>query len=123
MQLGSIMAQKGKVARIRLNRDGAFKEFWQTKTCFKKALIFNPTLTNLGKEPKPMQKPAIKCECGVQIPFNHDPDAMQQAIEEHAETHRHTAKDCSKTDAANQGEAQLEVDRIKSDLMRKTKKC
>jgi hypothetical protein len=48
---------------------------------------------------------------------------MQQAIEEHAETHRHTAKDCSKTDAANQGEAQLEVDRIKSDLMRKTKKC
>jgi hypothetical protein len=65
-----------------------------------------------------MQKQTIKCECGTQIPINPDPTAMQQAIEAHAETHRHTAQDCSKTDAANEGEAQLEVDRIKNNLQK-----
>jgi len=69
-----------------------------------------------------MSKQVIKCECGAQIPFNPDPAAMPKAIEAHAETHRHIAKDCSKTDAANEGEAQLEVDRIKDNLLKKATK-
>ncbi len=66
-----------------------------------------------------MSKTVVKCECGTEIPFNPDLSAMRKAIEAHAETHRHIAKDCSKTDAANQGEAELEVNRIKDDLMKK----
>lgn len=69
-----------------------------------------------------MSKPAITCECGAQIPYNPDPAAMLKAIEAHAETHRHVIKDCSKTDAANQGEAQLEVDRIKENLQKQATK-
>ncbi len=69
----------------------------------------------------PNSKPAIKCEC-TEIPFTPDKPAMRKAIEAHAETPRHIAKDCSKTDAANEGEAQLDVDRIKTDLMKKVSK-
>lgn len=69
-----------------------------------------------------MSKHSIKCECGAELPLVSDKLAMHKAIKAHAETHRHIAKDCSKTDAANQGEAQIEVDRIKADLMKKVSK-
>lgn len=66
-----------------------------------------------------MSKLYIKCECGAELPFTSDELAMRKAIEAHAETHRKVAADCSKTDAANQGEAELEVNRIEENLMKK----
>jgi|GEM_PF-2689156 hypothetical protein len=61
-------------------------------------------------------KSTIKCECGAEIPFNSDWATLSKAIEAHAETHRNVERDCSKTDAANEGEAELEVERIKDEL-------
>lgn len=69
-----------------------------------------------------MSKPVIKCECGAEIPFVPDMPALRKAIDAHAETHRKIVKDCSKTQAANEGEAELEVSRIKEDLLKKASK-
>jgi hypothetical protein len=69
-----------------------------------------------------MSKPVITCECGAEIPFIPDMSAMRKNIEVHSETHRKVAVDCSKTDAENQGEAELEVSRIKEALMKKALK-
>jgi hypothetical protein len=62
-------------------------------------------------------KMVIRCECGVEIPFVFDSAVLRKTIEAHAETHWLIETDCSKTDAANEGEAELEVARIKSKLM------
>jgi hypothetical protein len=59
----------------------------------------------------------IVCECGKEILFESNLDAMQKAIEAHVETHRVVKRDCSKTEAANDGESELEVLRIKNKLM------
>jgi hypothetical protein len=59
----------------------------------------------------------IRCECRVEIPFVHDIATLRKAIEAHAETHREIEIDCSKTDAANEGEAELEVIRIRDKLL------
>jgi hypothetical protein len=69
-----------------------------------------------------LKKQVIKCECGTTIPYVPDVAAMQKAIDAHAETHRKIVKDCSKTQAANEGEAALEVSRIKEDLLKKATK-
>lgn len=66
-----------------------------------------------------MSKLAIKCECGAEIMLAADLPALRKAIEAHAETHRKVMADCSKTQAANEGEAELEVNRIKDDLTKK----
>ena len=58
----------------------------------------------------------IKCECGVEFLVVPDMAAMRKAIEAHAETHRTLERDCSKTEAANEGEAELEVARIRDKL-------
>lgn len=66
-----------------------------------------------------MTKTVIKCECGAEILFNTDFQAIRKAIEAHADTHRQVERDCSKTAAANEGEAALEVSRIREYLMKK----
>jgi hypothetical protein len=66
-----------------------------------------------------MPQKVVTCECGVKIPITSDLAAMQQAIEAHANTHLKINFDCSKTSAANEGEATLEVSRIKEALMKK----
>jgi hypothetical protein len=63
----------------------------------------------------------IKCECGAEI-FGSDLPALRKAIDAHAETHRKVLTDCSKTQAANEGEADLEVSCIKEDLLKKASK-
>ena len=45
-----------------------------------------------------------------------DLKAMSKTIEAHVETHRKIEKDCSKTDAENEGVAELEADRIENYL-------
>ena len=57
-------------------------------------------------------KPIIKCDCGLEIPLLPDLKAMSKAIEAHVETHRKIEKDCSKTEAENEGIADLEAERI-----------
>ncbi len=69
-----------------------------------------------------MSKPVIKCECGAEILLATDLPTLRKAIEAHAETHRKVVADCSKTQAANEGEAELEVNRIKDELMKKALK-
>jgi|WetSurMetagenome_2_1015567.scaffolds.fasta_scaffold06544_6 hypothetical protein len=59
----------------------------------------------------------IRCECGVEIPYVSDQGVLRKTIETHAETHRIIEPNCSKTDAANEGEAELVVVRIKDMLM------
>ena len=69
------------------------------------------------KTDNPHSKSVIKCECGAEILFVSDLTAMRRIIEGHAETHRNLERDCSKTDAANEGEAELEVIRIREKLI------
>ena len=58
----------------------------------------------------------IKCECGHKILLVPDFKAMSKAIEAHVDTHRRRVKDCSKTEAENQGVAELEAERIENYL-------
>ena len=62
-------------------------------------------------------KSTIKCECGWEILLVPDLKAMNRAIEAHVDTHRKIEKDCSKTDAENEGEAELEAERIENYLV------
>ncbi len=62
-------------------------------------------------------KSTIKCECGWEILLVPDLKAMSKAIEAHVETHRKIEKDCSKTDAENEGVAELEAERIENYLI------
>ena len=71
------------------------------------------------KNEKTSNQLTIKCECGAEITLNTDFGALRKAIDIHAETHRNIGRDCSKTEAANEGEAELEVERIREDLMNK----
>jgi hypothetical protein len=73
-------------------------------------------LKNGVSESGDFSKSIIKCECGAEILFVSDSNAMSKAIEEHAETHRKAVKDCSKTEAEVEGEAELEAERIKDNL-------
>ena len=58
----------------------------------------------------------ITCECGHKILLVPDLKAMSKAIESHVDTHRRRVKDCSKTEAENQGAAELEAERIENHL-------
>ena len=71
------------------------------------------------KENRTDLKLMIRCECGEAIPFISDLPAMRKAIDLHAQTHRKIAEDCSKTQAENEGEAELDVERIKGELIKK----
>ena len=62
-------------------------------------------------------KSTIKCECGWETLLIPDLKAMSKTIEAHVDTHRKMEKDCSKTDAENEGVAELEAERIENYLV------
>jgi len=62
-------------------------------------------------------KSTVKCECGAEIIIVPDPKVMSKVIEAHVDKHRKVEKDCSKTDAENEGEAELEAERIENYLI------
>ena len=62
-------------------------------------------------------KSTIKCECGWETLLVTDLKAMSEVIEAHVDTHRKIEMDCSKTDAENEGAAELEAERIENYLV------
>ena len=62
-------------------------------------------------------KSTIKCECGWETLLIPDLKAMSKTIEAHVDTHRKMERDCSKTDAENEGVAEFEAERIENYLV------
>ncbi len=78
-----------------------------------KSVQFNVLETNLASS----TDSTVKCECGAEIILVSDQKVMSKVIATHVDKHRKMIKDCSKTDAENQGEAELEAERIENYLI------